>query len=136
MRQKKNSIGTVSAEYHISDRDDGHDDGDGSSRVWPSRTRWGSAYSLGEKFGFLLERRFGIRAFDYWYGYSACQIELMIADQPVIDYSGGKKKGSMMATRSEVDALDELTEAWEQKRQGKSFVGQTVNLDEFVKGEV
>ena len=60
----------------------------------------------------------------------------MIADQPVIDYSGGKKKGSMMATRSEVDALDELTEAWEQKRQGKSFVGQTVNLDEFVKGEV
>lgn len=57
-------------------------------------------------------------------------------DQPVIDYSGGKKKGSMMATRAEVDALDELTEAWEKKRQGKTFVGQTVNLDEFLKQNV
>lgn len=57
-------------------------------------------------------------------------------DQPVIDYSGGKKKGSMMATRAEVDALDELTEAWEKKRQGKTFVGQTVNLDDFLKQNV
>ena len=81
---------------------------------------------------FLFERRFGIRAFDYWYGYSACQIDLMVMDQPVIDYSGGKKKGSMMATRAEVDALDELTEAWEKKRQGKRFVGQTVDLNDFL----
>lgn len=86
---------------------------------------------------FLFERRFGIRAFDYWYGYSACQIDLMVMDQPVIDYSGDKnRRGSMMATRAEVDALDELTEAWEQKRQGKTFVGQKVSLDDFLKQKV
>ena len=86
---------------------------------------------------FLFERRFGVRAFDYWYGYSACQIELMVMDQPVIDYgSKGKKKGSMMASRSEVESLDELTEAWKNKRQGRSFVGQKVKLDEFLKENV
>lgn len=86
---------------------------------------------------FLLERRFGIRAFDYWYGYSACQIELMVMDQPVIDYGGkDKKRGSMMASRAEVEALDELTEAWEKKRQGRSFVGKKVDLNDFLKQKV
>ena len=133
MRQKKNSVGTIGSEYHISDRNDGHDDDDGGTRGWPSRTRWGAAYSLAEKFPFLFERRFGIRAFDYWYGYSACLIDLMAMDQPVIEYSSkDKKKGSMMASRSEVDSLNELTEAWENKRKGKSFVGQKVDLGDFL----
>lgn len=85
---------------------------------------------------FLFERRFGIRAFDYWYGYSICQIELMMMDQPVIDYGTEKKKGSMMATKSEVEELDALQAAWEAKRQGRSFVGQKVNLNDFVKGSI
>ena len=69
--QKKNSVRCIGSEYHISDRNDGHDDGDGSTRAYPSRTNWGAAYSLAEKFPFLFERRFGIRAYDYWYGYTA-----------------------------------------------------------------
>ena len=85
---------------------------------------------------FLFERRFGIRAFDYWYGYSACQIDLMVMDQPVIDYGKDKKKGSMMATRAEVEALDELTEAWEKNRNGKTFVGQTFDLNEFLQQKI
>ena len=61
----------------------------------------------------------------------------MVMDQPVIDYGGkAKKKGSMMASRAEVDALNELTEAWENKRQGRSFVGQKVSLSEFLRQEV
>ena len=56
-------------------------------------------------------------------------------DQPMVDYSG-KKKGSMMATRSEVAELDELTAAWDKSRGGKSFVGKKVNLDEFINEKI
>ena len=59
----------------------------------------------------------------------------MAMDQPVIDYSG-KKKGSMMATRSEVAELDDLVSAWDKAREGRSFVGRKVNLDEFTKENV
>ena len=85
----------------------------------------------------MFERRFGIRAFDYWYGYSQCQIDLMVADQPVIDYNyKDRKGGSMMANKAEIQELDDLTAAWENKRKGKSFVGQTVDLADFVKGNI
>jgi len=60
----------------------------------------------------------------------------MIMDQPVIDYGKEKKRGSMMATKSEVQELDELQEAWNRKHQGKSRVGQKVSLGDFVKGKV
>ena len=88
MWRKKNSIDSVLSAYHISDRDDGRDDGDdkGGSKSYPSRTSWGAAYSLAEKFGFLFERKFGIRAYDYWWGYTAAQIGLMVADQPLVMY--------------------------------------------------
>ena len=56
-------------------------------------------------------------------------------DQPMVDYSG-KKKGSMMATRSEVAELDELTAAWDKAREGKTFVGKKVNLDEFINEKI
>lgn len=58
-------------------------------------------------------------------------------DQPVVDYGGkNKKKGSMMASKSEVQELDDLQAAWEKKRQGKRFVGQKVNLNDFVNGKI
>lgn len=61
----------------------------------------------------------------------------MTMDQPVVDYGGkDKKKGSMMATKSEVQELDDLQAAWEKRRQGKRFVGQKVNLSEFVNGKI
>ncbi len=85
----------------------------------------------------MFERHFGIRAFDYWYGYSMCQIELMVSDQPVIEYNYKERKGgSMMANKAEIQELDDLTSAWEKKRNGKSFVGQKVDLNDFVKGNI
>ena len=42
----------------------------------------------------------------------------------------------MMANKSEIQELDDLTAAWEKKRKGKSFVGQTVDLGDFVKGNI
>lgn len=81
----------------------------------------------------MLERKFGIKAFDYWWGYTTAQIELMVMDQPVVDYGHDKKKkGSMMASRAEVEEMERLSEEWSSRRNGKTFVGQTVNLSEFV----
>ena len=39
-----------------------------------------------------------------------------------------------MASRAEVDELNALTEAWEKKRKGKSYVGKEMNLNEFLNG--
>lgn len=57
-------------------------------------------------------------------------------DGVVIDYgsSKDKKKGSMMATRSEVAELDELQSEWEKKHRGRSSVGKKMDLSEFMRG--
>lgn len=61
----------------------------------------------------------------------------MVSDQPVVDYNYDKNKsGSMFANKAEIQELDDLTSAWEKKRQGKRFVGQTVDLGDFVKGNI
>ena len=62
----------------------------------------------------------------------------MVMDGPVIDYNTKpeRKKGSMMASKREVDELDALQAAWEAKRKGKSFVGETFSLDGFLKKEM
>lgn len=85
-----------------------------------------------------MERHFGIKAFDYWWGYSACQIELMIIDMPLIDYNFKKNNGkkSMIATKAEEEEMDALQKAWDNKRNGRSFVGKTVNLNEFVQDKI
>jgi len=84
----------------------------------------------------LLERKFGIRAFDYWWGYTSCEIELMVMDQPVISYGKSKNKRSMMASRKEVDELEQLQQKWEKKRNGRTFVGQKVDLGEFLNQKI
>ena len=138
MRQKKNSIRAIDDGYHIGDRNDGHADDDSGTRSWPSRTRFGAAYSLSEKFPWLFERRFGIRAFDYWWGYTSCEIDLITIDQPVIDYNykKNKSKKSMIATQKEVDEMEALNKAWEEKRKGRTYVGGTFSLNEFVVGKI
>lgn len=42
----------------------------------------------------------------------------------------------MMASRKEVDELDSLTAAWEKKRGGKRFTGDTFSLDGFIKNNI
>ena len=86
----------------------------------------------------LLERKFGIRAFDYWWGYTAAQIELMLIDGPVIDYDYKKSdaKKSMILTKSEEDEMAELVKEWNEDRQGMTYVGKTFSLDDFMSGKV
>lgn len=124
--------------YHIIDRNDGHNDDNGSTRSWPSRTRWGAAYALAEKFPFLFERRFGIKAFDYWWGYTQAEIDLMVTDQPTMEYDVKDKKGkkSMIATKQEEQEMKDLVKEWEKDRNGKSYVGKTFSLSDFMEGKV
>ena len=93
---------------------------------------------MSEKYPWLFERRFGIRAFDYWWGYTSCEIDLMTIDQPVIDYNYKKNKGkkSMIATQKEGEEMEALNKAWEEKRKGRTYVGSTFSLNEFVAGKI
>ena len=124
------------AAYHISDRDDGRadDDDDGGSKSYPSRTSWGAAYSLAEKYPFLFERRYGIAAYDYWWGYTSAQIDLMVADQPLIVYRKDKKKhnadGSVRHTAEE---MDKLWDDWvKEKEKEGSLVGKEIDLGKWL----
>ena len=62
----------------------------------------------------------------------------MIMDQPVIEYNTKDKKGkkSMIATKEEEDEMKELVEAWNKDRNGKSYVGKTFSLNDFMDGKV
>ena len=92
---------------------------------------------MSEKFPWLFERRFGIRAFDYWWGYTSCEIDLLTIDQPTIDsnYKKNKKK-SMIATPKEEAELNALNDAWEKKRNGRSYAGKEFSLSDFVAGKL
>lgn len=85
----------------------------------------------------LFERRFGIRAFDYWWGYTTAQIELMVADQPVIDYGSKKDKKGMGNSRADVNEMDALADAWVKKKEAEGGMdGKTFSLNDFVEGKV
>jgi hypothetical protein len=75
---------------------------------------------------FLFERRFGIRAYDYWNGYTIAQIELMAADQPLVVYKKDKKKGSSKKT------CDDIADRWAKKRKEKGSVLKRINLSEWM----
>ena len=128
--QKKNSISGVLAAYHISDRDDGLDDDDDKkrSKSYPSRTSWGGAFSLAEKFPFLFERRYGIAAYDYWWGYSSAQIDLMAVDQPLATCpreKDGEKKHSK-------EEMDDMYERWAAKKNGSTLAGKKISLGDYL----
>lgn len=100
------------------------------STAYPSRTSWGAAHSLAEKFPFLFERRFGIRAYDYWYGYTHAQIELMSVDVPIVVYENTDKKN---ATKRE---MDDLADQW-YKNKGETFKkGEKINLTEYLNSKI
>ena len=95
--------------------------------MWPSRTSWGAGYSLAEKYGFLFERKYGVRAYDYWWGYTMAQIELMTADAPIVRYKDDNPKAHKK------EDMDALAEAWAEKRKGKSVKGRKIKLSEWLR---
>ena len=125
--------------YNVGCGSDGHDDDDGESRTYPSRTSWGAGYSLEEKHHHLFEWRWFTQAWGYWDGYTIAQIELMALDKPWIDYNAGDKGKTSGRTRRNGNSTNltlEKAEAmwaqWEKDRGGKSFAGRKgVTIDEI-----
>ena len=73
------------------------------------------------------------------FGYTSVQIDLMIIDQPTVEYSTSKNKTgkkSMIATKQEEDEMKELVEAWKKDRNGKTYAGKTFYLHDFMEGKV
>lgn len=124
------------ADYHISDRDDGSGDDDDEERSesYPSRTSWGAAFSLAEKFPFLFATRYGIKAYDYWWGYTSVQIDLMVADQPIIVYKKRNTDGSVKHTAKE---MDDLWDNWVKKKEKEgSLVGKKISLSDYLNNKI
>jgi len=72
--------------------------------------------AIGEKHGWLLADKHyllglvTVKAWGYWTGYSAAQVELMVADAPLVVYSDGKKRpkrGAVESARREWAGLTE-----------------------------
>lgn len=75
-----------------------------------------------------------MRAYDYWWGYSAAQIDLMVADQPVIVYKKDVKRNADGSVRHTKKEMDELWEKWEKKKAKEgSKVGKRINLGEWMR---
>lgn len=70
-----------------------------------------------------------MRAYDYWWGYTMAQIELMTADAPIVRY---KDDAPEKHTKRKMDAM---ADAWAEKHKGKSMKGQKIKLSEWLKRE-
>lgn len=100
-------MGELLHQYHIADRCEKHKDADdeGGSRAFPSRTFYGATWSAGAsqqggcKFPYLINPRyffFGlieVKCWGYRCGLTRAQVDLLLADQPVVDYVSNKKGG-------------------------------------------
>ena len=127
------------ADYHISDRDDGSGDDDDEERSesYPSRTSWGAAFSLAEKFPFLFATRYGIKAYDYWWGYTSAQIDLMVADQPIIVYKKEKKRNPDGSVKHTAKEMDDLWDNWVNKKEKEgSLVGKKISLSDYLNNKI
>lgn len=76
----------------------------------------------------MFERRFGVRAYDYRWGYTKAQIELLAADQPLVLYKKDKAKS---VTKSEAD---DLADKWAQKHK-KRESGEKILLSDIFSGD-
>ena len=80
----------------------------------------------------MFERRFFIKAYDYWYGYAKARIGLMMSDQPITVYPKDKKNSINGGhTREE---MRKIAEEWEKKHGKAGKVSDKVNLSEFLTG--
>lgn len=64
-----------------------------------------------------------IKAYGYWWGYSAAQIQLMVADAPLIIYTRGKDK------KPSKRAIEEKFVEWKNKGGGEK-----ISIDKIING--
>ena len=73
-----------------------------------------------------------MRAYDYWWGYTSAQVDLMVADQPLIVY---KKDGSEKPHTAK--RMDDLWARWEEKNRSGNGAekGKEIDLGKWLRGE-
>lgn len=69
-----------------------------------------------------------IPAYNYWWGYTAAQIELMAADIPVTNYGGGTKR-----TKITQEDYDEVRRKWEAEHGGRK--NGNIKLTDILNGD-
>lgn len=65
-----------------------------------------------------------VKAYGYWWGYTAAQIQLMVADAPIVVYGDRKSDGKPSHRR-----IEEVRDKWENKYKGGA---RRVSLDEIL----
>lgn len=70
---------------------------------------------------------FTIKAYNYWWGYTAAQIELMCADVPVTNY-GEKKKFDKVSE----ERYDEVKRKWQAEKGGRE--NKNIKLTDIING--
>ena len=106
------------------------DDEEGD-RTYPSRTEPGAAWSLGEKHPDLVASKsffwglINVPMWNYYYGMTLAQIELLTSDCPIIIYNTKKDKKDG-AKKPRAGEVNDAMRRWKNKY-GKK--GNKVNLD-------
>ena len=115
--KKKTTCNRILAEYHITDRDERHnnDDDEGRSKTFPSRTSWGTGWDIGKAHPSLMLPRmffffFQVDRWGYMWGYTIPQIELLAIDAPLIVYSDVNRKDKPTAKK-----IEETNKKWANK---------------------
>lgn len=125
---KKNSSGRLLDCYHISDRDEGHDDDNDKrgSRAYPSRTSYGQTWEIGKSYPWLTEplRVFGIPIskplFGIYWVLTNAQIELLAMDVSIVvtdyDKDNKEKKHDTKNFKSpSVSEIEDAAKRWKDK---------------------
>ena len=114
--------------YHISDRDEGHDDDNDKrgSRAYPSRTSYGQTWEIGKSYPWLTEplRLFGIPIskplFGIYWVLTNAQIELLAMDVSIVvtdcdKDSKGKKHDTKNFKSPSVSDIEDAAKRWKDK---------------------
>lgn len=74
-----------------------------------------------------------MRAYDYWWGYSSAQIDLMAVDQPLVVYPKDKDRAAKHSKKK----MDDVYERWvAKKHKENSVVGEQISLTDYFKNTV
>ena len=85
----------------------------------------------------IFATRYGIKAYDYWWGYTSAQIDLMVADQPIIVYKKDKKRNSDGSVKHTAKEMDDLWDNWVKKKEKEgSLVGKKISLSDYLNNKI
>lgn len=73
-----------------------------------------------------------VKAYNYWWGYTSAQIDLMVADSPIIVYNKDKKKDKYGTKKHTKREMDELVAKWNSLKTEREERGEKLDLNSFL----